>query len=121
MPPVGTPPWGLAMSDGNEQQNFEPRADQASLLAMATFLFGAGAWIFLPIIGGLVALGTGAVELRRIRDGESSNRGRQMTLVGLALGAGNVTFTTLFFGVMLAVFGFALLTSDFWSELLSTF
>ena len=65
-------------------------------LAIISFVFSIISYIFCPIIGGIVAVICGAVELGNINRKISSANGRVFALIGLWLGIVNILFLIFF-------------------------
>ena len=55
-------------------------------MAIASLISGILAWVFLPVIGAIVAVITGHMARKEIREANGQLSGEGMALVGLILG-----------------------------------
>jgi len=69
----------------SEQQNFQ-QPYQTSTLAIVSLVLGIVSWFLLPLLGAIVAVITGHMAKREIRDSQGRLTGDGMATVGLVLG-----------------------------------
>jgi hypothetical protein len=75
-PPMAYPPYGYA----------PPPARTLCTTAIVSFAFGVGAWIVLPFIAAVVAVITGHIARRDIRNSQGRLDGDGFAVAGLVLG-----------------------------------
>jgi hypothetical protein len=75
-PPYGYPPYGYA----------RPPARTICTAAIVSFAFGIGAWIILPFFAAIVAVISGHMARREIRDSQGQLDGDGFAVAGLVLG-----------------------------------
>lgn len=68
---------------------------QSSGMAIATLILGIGSWTFLPVIGAVVGVILGWIELQNIKKGESPQQGKTITQIGFWLSIANIAFAVL--------------------------
>jgi hypothetical protein len=85
---------------------------EVSALAITSLVFGIASWIFIPILGSIVAVITGHMARGEIRRNPDTKQGDGLAIGGLILGWLNVligVIVVLFFGgVILAALGIAM-------------
>ena len=74
----------------NNQKSFT--STQTSNMAVISLAFGILTWILLPLIGAIVAIVTGHIAKRDIRESDGFLTGNGMATVGLVLGYGQIVF-----------------------------
>jgi hypothetical protein len=79
-PPPGPPP--------PQPYGYYVQAAPTNSTSVVSLVAGIAAWVFCPIIGGIVAVITGHVALGQIRT--SGEQGRGMALAGVILGWTNL-------------------------------
>ena len=72
--------------DDNIYQQTPPLTPQSSTLAMVSMIAGIVGWILAPFIGSLVAIITGHMAKREIRESAGQLGGDGMATAGLVLG-----------------------------------
>jgi hypothetical protein len=89
-----------------------PINKEVSALAITSLVFGIASWIFIPILGSIVAIITGHMARGDIRRNPDTKQGDGLAIGGLILGWLNVligVIIVLFFsGVILAALGIAI-------------
>ena len=86
---------------------------QTSSLAIASLVSGIASWFLLPILGAIVAVITGHMAKKEIRESAGQLTGEEMANIGLVLGYAHLALTIvglclvilLFAGVIALVFG----------------
>lgn len=68
-------------------------SQSASGQAVAALVAGITSWFLFPVIGGIVAVILGKMELNAIATGKSSPAGQSLAQVGFWLGAINLVLT----------------------------
>jgi hypothetical protein len=54
--------------------------------AIASLIFGIMAWVFLPILGAIVAIITGHIGVNEVNNGNGMVRGKGLAIAGLVMG-----------------------------------
>ena len=81
------------MSQQNNGQNFNPGyAQQTSSLAVISLIAGIASYFIVPILGALVAIITGSMAKKEIRQSGGRYTGMGMAKWGLVLGWINIAF-----------------------------
>ena len=73
-PPSAPAPYQPAM----------PASSHTNTMAVVSLAFGIGSWFVLPLVGGVVAVVTGHIARREIR--QTGEQGDTFALVGMILG-----------------------------------
>lgn len=74
------------MNDNNPYQQMPPAAPPTSSMAMVSMIAGIVGWVLAPLIGSLVAIVTGHMAKREIRESAGQLSGDGMATAGLVLG-----------------------------------
>lgn len=109
---MDTPKWPEAPPAGNTLETFAPGVpSRDSPMALVSLASGILCWVFLPILGAVVAVVTGVSARREIRAARGAVGGWSMATVGLWLGAVHLVLVALgvllLVGLVLAGVGFA--------------
>ena len=83
------------------QQQANTRTNQMAVISIAT---GVASWVLLPIIGAVVAVVTGHIARREIR--QTGESGDGLAIIGLVLGYAHLLVALLIVGfILLFLFG----------------
>lgn len=105
-PPGYQPMPGPYQTPGSYQPSapgYGPQVIPNSPMAIASLVSGILAWVFLPLIGAIVAVATGHIARGEIRRSGGSLSGDGMAIFGLILGYSQLVLTALFACFMLFV------------------
>lgn len=78
--------------------------DKPSNLAIATLICGVGSWLFLPILGSILGMILGSIELSNIKSGKSPAAGKTITQVGFYLSLAQMILTVLGGCLLVAIY-----------------
>jgi Domain of unknown function (DUF4190) len=76
-------------------ESYEPLSAQSSTMATISLISGIISWFLLPVIGGIIAVITGHMAKREIRESMGRLTGDGMATAGLVLGYLNLGVTVL--------------------------
>jgi len=62
-----------------------------STMSLASLMMGIISWVFLPVVGGIIAVITGHLAKKEIRQSEGLLGGEGLATAGLVLGYANLT------------------------------
>lgn len=96
----------MASSYPQPPESYPPYSAQSSTMAVVSLISGIISWFLLPVIGGIVAVITGHMAKREIRESMGRLTGDGLATAGLVLGYLNLGVTVLSIcavGVLLAL------------------
>ena len=100
---------------GNPYNRYQPPripvGHGPSSLAWATFVFGFGSWIALPLAGAAAAVICGMMERRKILEGTSSPEGHNLVLLGMVMGAAQLALVAFFMAGFILFFALVMLAA----------
>jgi hypothetical protein len=94
----------VATSPGLPPAATAPAARTMNMMAVISFASGLGAWLVLPFVGAMIAVVTGHIARREIR--ETGQDGDTFAVIGLVLGYVHLAVVGL---IVLAVIAFVVL------------
>jgi hypothetical protein len=89
-----------------------PQVKRESTLAIVSLVTGILGWTFLPFIASIVAVITGHLSKKEIRESGGTMSGDGMALAGLILGYSMIALTVLF---MIVIVTLIVLGINYWS------
>jgi hypothetical protein len=92
----------MASSYPQPPESYPPYAAQSSSMAVVSLISGIISWFLLPVIGGIVAVITGHMAKREIRESMGRLTGDGLATAGLVLGYLNLGVTVLSICAVLA-------------------
>jgi len=69
---------------------------QTSTMAIVSLVMGILSWFLLPVIGGILAIITGYISRKEIKNTPGQFTGDGMAIAGMVLGITNIVFVVLF-------------------------
>lgn len=91
-------------------------AKETSVMAIVSLISGILAWTLVPFLGAIVAVITGHMARKEIRNNPETKEGDGLALTGLILGWASLLLTILivifFGGLILAALGFGIAASN---------
>src|SRR5512144_2844743 len=79
------------MHDSDPPSHREEAPAPTSTLSITSLMMGILGWIFLPVVGGIIAIITGHLAKKEIRQSEGLLGGDGLATAGLVLGYANLT------------------------------
>ena len=98
------------MSDPQDFQNKAP--SPTSTLSLTSLIMGILGWVFIPIVGGIIAVVTGHMAKKEIRESSGLLGGDGFATAGLVLGYSNLALGVCF---CLALLLFPALLTGLWT------
>lgn len=89
----------------NPTPNYQPPA-QSSTLAIVSLIAGIAGWTIVPFLGSVVAVITGHMAKKEIRESAGRIGGESMATIGMVLGYAMIGFSLL--GICIAIFALML-------------
>jgi hypothetical protein len=85
----------MASSYQQPPESYPPYSAQSSTMAIVSLISGIISWFLVPVLGGIVAVITGHMAKREIRDSGGRLTGDGLATAGLVLGYLNLGVTVL--------------------------
>lgn len=101
--PITSPLQPFPLTEGMTQSKTAP---QTSSLAVVSLITGIASWFLIPLIGGLIAIVTGHIAIKKIKEGRGKIFGKGLANTGLILGYINVAVSIIAFGLLFIYFFF---------------
>src|SRR5215216_881304 len=98
------------MTDNSDFQSHTPAP--TSTLSLTSLIMGILGWIFIPIVGGMIAVVTGHMAKKEIRESSGLLGGNGLATAGLVLGYSNLALGLC---VCLALLLFPALLTGVWT------